>query len=319
MKRHIQNTLFGFAILLIFTSFAMSADPSKPITSDVKYHHFFPTPLPEGLHYSRGKKAVANIDDTPEKETVVLMKAYRKSYSGGWFQAFLLITEHETGMPKKKEVFKLFDSGTYDLDIPGKTVEVQNPPLVFKKQTGNQPWFGGVSFKLVDLTGDGTLDIWINGPGVAVISFQNGEFKEVLGYYDFAMEPPEYVDLDNDGIYEIKVSNTIPIENIDGNSQPEWMSLYEWDGNTYVLNNERFYAENDEFLIRLLRRYNYLLNRYGKFIPLCEAYSFYLGLVYYYRDDVTTARRYLRWVVKNAEKRDYIQAAESILKKLPPQ
>ena len=201
----------------------------------------------------------------------------------------------------------------------GKPLRFKAPPFVFKKQTSHRPWSGGVSFELVDLTGDGILDIWVDHAyGVAVISFQNGEFKEVLGCYGFAMEPREYVDLDNDGIYEIKVSNTIPIKNIDGNSQPEWMSLYEWNGDTYVLNNERFYVGNGEFLIRLLRQYNYRLRQYRKSIPLREAYSFYIGLIFYYREDVTTARRYLRWVVKNAEKQDYVQAAESILKKLSP-
>ena len=68
MKQYIQNILFGLAMLLIFTSFAMSADPAKPITSDVKYHHFLPTPLPEGLHYSRGEKKPLQILMTHPKK-----------------------------------------------------------------------------------------------------------------------------------------------------------------------------------------------------------------------------------------------------------
>ena len=125
----------------------------------------------------------------------------------------------------------------------------------------------------------------------------------------------EYIDLDNDGIYEIKIPDRIVVSNVDMASRPEWVSLYEWDGTTYVLNNERFYAENDEFLIRLLDRYNSVLNHYGRF----EEYSFYIGLVFYYRGNVSMARGYLRWVAEHGQKQDYVQAAENILKKLPPQ
>ena len=64
--------------------------------------------------------------------------------------------------------------------------------------------------------------------------------------------------------------------------------------NTYVLNNERFYADNDEFLIALLDQYNDLLIRYGRYEP----YSFYLGLVFYYRGNAAMARRHLQWVVE---------------------
>ena len=129
------------------------------------------------------------------------------------------------------------------------------------------------------------------------------------------------MDLDNDGIYEIKIPYTMYMVDLPGVRYVPWMSLYEWDGNAYVLNNERFYAENDEFLIALLRQYNDLLIRWGRYEP----YSFYLGLIYYYRGNAAMARRHLQWVVKHAEKRkyiqnvkaqDYIQATEFLLKKL---
>ena len=38
-----------------------------------------------------------------------------------------------------------------------------------------------VSFRLVDVTDDGTLDVWVESAhGVALISFQDGTFKEVF-------------------------------------------------------------------------------------------------------------------------------------------
>ncbi len=124
----------------------------------------------------------------------------------------------------------------------------------------------------------------------------------------------EYIDLDNDGIYEIKIPDRIAI-NTDMGSRPEWMSLFKWDGNAYVLNNEKFYADNNDFLIRLLGEYTYQMLRRGTFISHCETYRFYLGLVYYYRGNRSPS--YLQWILKHAKKDAYIQAAESLLKKLP--
>jgi hypothetical protein len=94
------------------------------------------------------------------------------------------------------------------------------------------------------------------------------------------------------------------------------MSLYEWDGTAYVLNNKRFYAENDGFLIGLLSLYNQQLLQKGKFINSFETYNFYIALVYHYRGGAP-------WKIKElatqATNEDYRKAAASILKKLPPQ
>ena len=151
---------------------------------------------------------------------------------------------------------------------------------------------------------------------MAVISFQEGEFKEICSAYSshHREDPIEYVDLDKDGIYEIKIPDKISNDSGPTASGLEWMSFYEWDGNTYVLNNERFYAENDEFLTRLLDQYE-TWSRYSR----NEVYHFYIGLVYFYRDNAPMARKFLQRVIEHGKKQDYIQAAESILKKLPPQ
>ena len=287
-----------------------------------KYHRFLGTPPPEGASYGTRMKAVANIDDTPEKENIVLMVVNSKHEWRAWSQAFLLITEPETeihGFPKTKALFTLFGATTHDLNVPTKTIEVQSAPFVFRK-----PWWRGedwsfkrVSFDLVDLTGDGILDIWADhAHGVAVISFQNGEFTEVCSAYSSIRreDPIEYVDLDNDGIYEIKIPDSIYLKYASGAADLEWMSLYEWDGTTYVLNNERFYAENDEFHTRLLNNYKGWPKDFGK----SEEQRYYIGLIYYYRGNAAMAREFLQWVVEHGKKQDYIQAAEELLKKLPP-
>ena len=268
------------------------------------YQRFLPSPPPKRYRYDTLEIAIANVDDTPEKETIVLMAAYRMGIGmyEEWSQAYLLIATTEAGgVPKKKALFEL---------------AVQNPPFVFREPTSYSDWgTRTVSFRLVDLTGDDILDVWMKSHhGAVVISFQDGEFKEVLSCFSSIRreDPMEYIDLDNDGIYEIKIPDLISIDGIPTAARPEWMSLYEWDGTTYVLNNEEFYAENDEFLIYLLEMYNFW-TRFSR----NEEYHFYTGLVYYYRGNAVMARGYLQWVLKHAKKQGYRQAAESILKKLP--
>ena len=344
MKQHLQTILLGLSILLIFGCSVVSADTPTSKTSEVeyhgydvpsdpesqRYHRFFPTPALENFFYDTHHKITANIDDTPEKETLVTIVVdgggRLEPLAGYWAQAFLLILdETETGAPKKKAFFKVYDTGEHALEVPAaKSIELHSPAFVF-----NGPWRdahkgAGIGCKLIDLTGDGILDVWLElGRAIVVISFQNGEFKVVFSRYTYPRDQePEYVDLDNDGIYEINIPYNIYMVDIPFLRYVPWISLYEWDGNTYVLNNERFYAENDEFLIALLNQYNYLLVRYGRYEP----YSFYLGLVFYYRGNAAMARRHLQWVIKHAEKRDYthkmdraqdyIQAAEFLLKKL---
>ena len=145
----------------------------------------------------------------------------------------------------------------------------------------------------------------------------NVEYKR---YKDFPVDPESRkYHRDKDGTYEIKVPYSIQIERVPGAPHLPWMSLYEWKGNAYVLNNEKFYADNGDFLIQLLSQYNYQILRQGSIINLCGTYNFYVGLASYYRGDLRMARLYLQWVVERSEKDDYIQAAKSILKKFPPE
>ena len=337
MKKHLQTTLLGFTISLILSSLVVNAEPPKTTTPEVKYrrykpyqeqqyHRFLNAPAPKGLRYNTRIAATANINDTPEKETVALMlvdiyvNVARDKYFGEWVQAFLLIADTEAAEPQEKALFKLYDTGRHALEVPAaKSIELQNPALVFA-QPPKDVLQSHAAFELVDLTGDGILDVWVESTyGVVVISFQNGEFKEIFSCYTVPgfLSDAEYVDLDKDGTYEIKIPYSIHIEDVPGAPHLEWISLYEWDGNAYILNNERFYAENDDFLIGLLSEYNYQMLRHGDIIYQCETYRFYLGLVSYYRGSEAPVD--LKWILEHGKKDNYIQAAESILKKLPLQ
>ena len=334
MKKHLQTTLLGLAICLLLLGSIGTADPPISQTSEVTYQRFpygyhpkgriyhqcLPSPVPQELYYATELKATANIDDTPEKETVVLMIVgiSSRTYPDNWAQVYLLIADTDAAVPKKIDLFKLFDSGTYALDVSAKTVELQSPEFVFTQPPKDALKPPDVSCRLIDLTGDDVLDVWVEfGYAVAVVSFQNGEFKEIFSSYTVPspLSDAEYVDLDNDGTYELKIPYSLYIEDLPGAPPLLWMSLYAWDGNAYVLNNERFYAGNDEFLIQLLGEYNYQILQRGTFARYCETYRFYLGLVYYYRD---RSMEYLEGILKHAKKDAYIQAAAALLKKAPP-
>ena len=66
---------------------------------------------------------------------------------------------------------------------------------------------------------------------------------------------------------------------------------------------------------RLLSEYNYQILQRGAFTRQREIYSFYLGLVFYYRGNSAMAGRYLEWSIHLGTQDDYIQAVESLLKK----
>ena len=355
MTKHIQTFLFGLFIWLIPSGWAVSADTATPETSEVeyqqyswregqKYHRFLPATRSEELYYNTQLKATANIDDTPERESVVLILLDMPTiqyypFAGKWVQAFLLIAdETEAGVLKKKVLFKLFDSGTHALEVPAaKAIELQSPAFVFTEPPKDSLKSRAATFKLVDLTGDGILDIWVEfGYAVAVISFQNGELKEVFSRYTVPGLLPnaEYVDLDKDSTYEIKIPYSIHVNEVPGAPNLPWISLYEWDGTDYVLNNQKFYVNNDKFLIRLLNEYNYMLLRHGSIINVCETYKFYLGLVHYYRrskiafSNVSNKLIYhhelakmpseLQWILEHGQNQDYIQAIKSIWKSPSP-
>ena len=74
-----------------------------------KYHRFLTATPPQELHYNTRMKASGNIDDTPEKETVILMTIDTKigAPNRKWTQAFLCVAEAETEatLPEKIDPF----------------------------------------------------------------------------------------------------------------------------------------------------------------------------------------------------------------------
>ena len=127
----------------------------------------------------------------PKKETLALIVVDTKprtfssngALSDNYIQAFLLITNWQGSKIEKKACFKLFDTGTHPLEVPAaEVIKLHSPPPGFKLPTD-------VSLRLADVTDDGTLDVWVKSAhGVALISFENGEFQEVFSRYPVTRE-----------------------------------------------------------------------------------------------------------------------------------
>ena len=352
MKKSTRITLLSLSLSFILSCWGVIADNTAIPTPVVEYHrydtpadpdgqmyHRFLPPVPERSFYDTRLKVTANIDDTPEKETVVsiLEDGGRDgAFEGNWTQAYLLITATEAGVPKKKKLFKVFDAADHT-----KSIELHPPPFIFDVAVAGKSH--GVPIKFIDLTGDGILDIWVEpGNMVVVISFQYGEFKEIFRSYTYThRNNPAYVDIDNDGIYELRIPNRVYLDGFFRSAHPVWMNLYEWDGTTYVLNNEKFYAQDNEVFFRLLSAYNNHLRiqykyqlalktkdpvRIQRADPVSiqrvdasryfEVYDFFIGLIHYYRGELPRAQGYLQRIATEAKNQDYRKAADVMLKEL---
>ena len=349
MKKHGYIPFLGLLLSLIFNSWNVGAnDATTPADPERQLYHRFLPPVPKGSYYDTRLKEVANIDDTPENETIVSILedgGMGSVFDGNWVRAYLLILTTDTREPEKKELFELFDVTDHDADVSLKSIEPQPPPFIFSEYPRDADKPHRLPFRLIDLTGDGVLDIWVEaGYAVAVISFQNGEFQEIFGSYAYTDDQrPEYIDMDTDGSYEIKIPHRVYLDGFIRSAHPIWMSLFEWDADetVYVLNNAKFYVQDTDIFFRLLSAYNDHLRLQYDYqqalaakdpgwthratpiyiqkvdpTPYFEIYDFFIGLIHYYRDELPQAQAYLQRVATEAKHHAYLHAADAVLREI---
>jgi hypothetical protein len=275
-------------------------------------------PLEEGKWYWIRYKGIGNIDNTNDLEEVVLVTVQDTSATDYEYEkAFILVCKRENNTLKIKYIVQIYDKA--------ETKAHQYPPFVF----GNRPNFdpNNGRFELVDLNNDGILDVfvqlWYSGGSyapyyVVITSFVDGCFERIFsiraGLGDFEIK---YADIDRDGIYEIEIPNEITV-GFEHATDPTWISLYEWNGKEYVLNNKKFYSRDNDVLIQFLQFYCNRLQWYADQILFWglktemyfEDYEFYLGLIYYYKEKPYLARNFLERIVEKAKKEDYIREAK---------
>ena len=110
---------FVILIYLSFTSWQVKADSLPKITPDVEYQRYdepegkeyqqFLPPAPDGMWYYTRMKGIGNVDNTPEKEEVVLITIQYSHEAEYYGQALLLICTKEEGILKKKELLEIYN------------------------------------------------------------------------------------------------------------------------------------------------------------------------------------------------------------------
>jgi hypothetical protein len=331
--------LFVF-FCLVFAPWQVKADsPQKTIPyveyqlyneqEGKEYQQFLPS-LHEGQWYWTRMVGIGNVDNIPDVEEIALItlqnsEEHREPFQ--YWQAFLLVcVRHEKSL-EKKYLLEIFNNTEKEF-----STEKPHPPMIFDRYGDWEFFPSNGSFQLIDLNHDGILDIFIqlsNTGGsyflycVEVVSFQSGELKRL--FTSFAgVTSPQVLDIDSDGLYEIQIPDEIAVAGFEPASDPTWVSLYEWNGKDYVLNNKKFYSRDNDTLIQFLQFYCYRLQWYANQIFYGESktemyfedYEFYLGLIYYYKEKPYLARDFLGRIVEKAKSKDYIKEAQSILKQL---
>ncbi|MFQ6040308.1 MAG: tol-pal system YbgF family protein [Candidatus Poribacteria bacterium] len=291
-----------------------------------EYQQFFPHLREgEGWYWTR-MKGIGNVDNTPEKEEVVLITVQEHT-NWDYRQAFLLVCTRKNEAIEKKYLLEIFNNEKEEF------IEGQSPPYVFQQRDIIHRWYPNhADFKLVDLNKDGILDVfvrlWFSGGSAApfyvvAVSFQDGNLKKVFSSFAVMRDyPAQYLDIDKDGVYEILIPNEITV-GFEHAADPIWISCYEWNGKRYRINNQKFYSKDTDILISFLQLYSYRLRWYSdrlwgglKTEMYFEGYEFYLGLIYYYRRNLDSARYYLERIVDKAKNENYVREARAILKSL---
>jgi len=339
----IKSAFFFVFSCLILASWQAKADTPQETISHVEYQLYNeqegeeyqqflpPLPLHEGQWYWTRMVGIGNVDNTPDIEEIALITLQNSAENREPFQywrAFLLVCVRHEKVLEKKYLLEIFNNTEKEF-----STDKPYPPMIFKRNNNWEFFPSNGSLQLVDLNNDGILDIfillWDTGGSyspycVEVVSFQNCELKRLftsfagVGHYS-----PQALDIDGDGLYEIQIPNEITV-GFEHATDPTWISLYEWNGKEYILNNKKFYSRDNDILIQFLQFYCQRLRWYtdqilywgSKTEMYFEDYEFYLGLIYYYKEKPYLARDYLERIVEKAKNEGYIKEAQSVLKQL---
>jgi len=338
----IKNGVILVIFCLVF-SWQIRAESPQEIISSVKYQRYGeqegkeyqqflpPLPLHEGQWYWTRMTGIGNVDNNPDIEEIALITSqksgeHREPFQ--YWQAFLIVcVRHEKSL-EKKYLLEIFNNTEKEF-----STDKPYPHIIFKKHRDWEFFPSDGSFQLIDLNHDGILDIfiqlWYTGGSYSpfcaeVVSFQSGELKRLFTSFAGAKDySPQVLDIDTDGLYEIQIPDEITV-GFEHASDPTWISLYEWNGKEYILNNKKFYSRDNDILIQFLQFYSYRLRWHADMVfywkseteMYFEDYEFYLGLIYYYKEKPHRAKDFFDRIVERAKNENYIREARIILRQL---
>ena len=282
---------------------------------DTAYWRFLPVVEP-GVHFY-WTRAVAHtdVDGDGAADDVALVTQQRSGEEYGQVaRAYLLVGDRDGG-GSSCSVTVLFDESdrsAYE-DCP-----LYYPFIDWEVETTH------TRLDLVDITGDGTPEVcfypWTTGMAIPVYlsvhMYRDGEFTPVLRRRCYSREGgPQYGDQDEDGAGDIILSNTIVVKGTDTASDPDWASVFEWDGEEFVDDTRSYYADDEELLEAYVRRYESNTQRDAAIghERYYHEYEFYMGMIHLYRGELDEAAHFLERVAELAEREVFQEAARDVL------
>jgi hypothetical protein len=283
---------------------------------DAEYWGFLPEIDPSTHYYWTRAVARADVDGDKQADDIAVVSLQQRGDEFGTVaRAYLLVGERNGDAVTNRSVTVLFD----DADRPC----YEDCPLIYPLIDWEvEPTH--TRLDLVDLTGDGVPEVcfypWILGNAspyyLSVHTYRDGEFVPILRRRGVTRtELPSYGDADADGRFEVVLANTIFVDGTDTASDPDWVSVFEWDGEALVDDSRSYHAADEQLILEYVRRYESnteraALVRYERYF---HEYEFYMGMIHLYKDNAEKARYFLERVVEQAEREVFQAAARDAL------
>ena len=111
------------------------------------------------------------------------------------------------------------------------------------------------------------------------------------------------------------LANTIFVDGTDTASDPDWVSVFEWDGEAFVDDSRSYHATDEQLMKEYVRRYESNTERDASLHRdrFYHEYEFYMGMIHLYKDHAEKARYFLERVAVQAEREVFQAAARDAL------
>jgi hypothetical protein len=287
---------------------------------DAAYWDFLPAIDAGAYWYWTRATAAEDVDGDGAPDDIAIVSLQRQGRGFGTIaRVYLLVGERDGDALVNRSVTVLFDER-------GRP-EYEDCPLIYPLAD----WEAETTharLDLVDLTGDGIPEVCFYPWGTGIVTpvylsvhtHRDGEFVPILRRRcQSRMGGPQYGDQDGDGAGDIILSNTIVVEGKDTASDPDWVTVFEWDGEEFVDDTKSYHAADVELMDGYIRRYefNTKRDRAANRTRYYHEYEFYMGMIHLFRGELREGAYLLGRVAGQAGREVFQNAAREVLADMP--